>query len=745
MKDHKIERMKELVAVLSKAAFAYEQENREVMSNYEYDTLYDELKQLEEETGTILGGSVTQKVGYEVASSLPKVTHPKRMLSLDKTKEISKLKAFLGEEEGILSWKLDGLTIVCTYENGKLVSAVTRGNGTIGEEITNNARTFKNLPLSIDEKERLVLRGEAIITYSDFNQINESISVEENKYKNPRNLCSGSVRQLNPKERLVLRGEAIITYSDFNQINESISVEENKYKNPRNLCSGSVRQLNPEITAKRNVRLYAFTLVEGGPKVETKEEQLNWLSKKGFQIVEYKKVTTDTVEEAVEYFAQNVANQNFASDGLVLTYNNCTYSASLGETAKFPKDSIAFKWKDELVETKLLSIEWNTSRTGLINPVAIFEPVEIEGTTVERASVHNLSILEELQLGIGDYITVYKANMIIPQIAENLTRSGKIDIPKCCPVCGAHTEIKQDKETKTLICSNSNCKAQRLRAFTHFTTRDAMNIEGLSEATIEKFLERDYLEDFTSLYHLDQYESEIIEMEGLGKRSFTKLMKSIENSREVALANFIYALGIAQVGLGTAKLICKYFNNDLDTMMKASQEELTAIDGIGPVIALEFAKYFSLEANQIMVKALERELEFKAMMKASQEELTAIDGIGPVIALEFAKYFSLEANQIMVKALERELEFKVERKAPVEDSKIMGKTFVVTGDVHHFKNRKELQNKIEELGGKVTGSVSKNTDYLINNDSESGSSKNKKAKELGIPILTEEAFLELIR
>lgn len=651
MKDHKIERMKELVAVLSKAAFAYEQENREVMSNYEYDALYDELKKLEEETGTILGGSVTQKVGYEVASSLPKVTHPKRMLSLDKTKEVSKLKAFLGKEEGILSWKLDGLTIVCTYENGKLVSAVTRGNGTVGEEITNNARTFKNLPLSIDEKERLVLRG-----------------------------------------------EAIITYSDFNKINEGISVEENKYKNPRNLCSGSVRQLNPEVTAKRNVRLYAFTLVEGGPKVETKEEQLNWLSKKGFQIVEYKKVTADTVEEGVEYFAQNVVSQNFASDGLVLTYNNCTYSASLGETAKFPKDSIAFKWKDELVETKLLSIEWNTSRTGLINPVAIFEPVEIEGTTVERASVHNLSILEELQLGIGDYITVYKANMIIPQIAENLTRSGKIDIPKCCPVCGAHTEIKQDKETKTLICSNSNCKAQRLRAFTHFTTRDAMNIEGLSEATIEKFLERDYLEDFTSLYHLGQYETEIIEMEGLGKRSFNKLMKSIEKSREVALTNFIYALGIAQVGLGTAKLICKYFNNNLE-----------------------------------------------AMMKASQEELTAIDGIGPVIALEFAKYFSLEANQIMVKALEHELHFKVEHMAPIEDSKIMGKTFVVTGDVHHFKNRKELQNKIEELGGKVTGSVSKNTDYLINNDSESGSSKNKKAKELGIPILTEEAFLELIR
>lgn len=651
MKVNKMERMKELVEKLSQAAYVYEQEDRELMTNREYDTLYDELRQLEEETGTILAGSVTQKVGYEVASSLPKVTHSKRMLSLDKTKEASKLKAFLGNEEGLLSWKLDGLTIVCTYEEGKLVSAVTRGNGLVGEEITNNARTFKNLPLTIDEKERLILRGEAIITYSDFAKINESIK----------------------------------------------EVDE-KYKNPRNLCSGSVRQLNPQITAKRNVRLYAFTLVEGGPDFETKEEQLEWLGRKGFQIVEYKKVTKDNIEEVVNDFAEQIGKQEFASDGLVLTYNNRRYSASLGETAKFPKDSIAFKWKDELVETTLVDIEWNTSRTGLINPVAIFEPVEIEGTTVERASVHNLSILEELQLGIGDHITVYKANMIIPQIAENLTKSNHIEIPENCPVCGAHTEIKQDKETKTLICSNSNCKAQRLRAFAHFTTRDAMNIEGLSEATIEKFLQRDYLEDFTSLYHLEQYEAEIVEMEGLGKKSFTKLMKSIEKSREVGMANFIYALGIAQVGLGTAKLICKHFNNNLE-----------------------------------------------AMMEASKEELTLIDGIGPVIAEEFEQYFSLEANKNMVNALKQELAFTMEAVAPVTESKIANKTFVVTGEVTHFKNRKELQAKIEELGGKVTGSVSKNTDYLINNDSESGSSKNKKAKELGIPILTEEAFLRLIQ
>lgn len=650
MKENKMDRMKELVEQLSQAAYAYEQEDREVMTNREYDALYDELKQLEEETGTILSGSVTQKVGYEITSSLPKVTHSKRMLSLDKTKEVSKLKSFLGNEEGLLSWKLDGLTIVCTYEGGQLVSAVTRGNGTVGEEITNNARTFKNLPLTIDEKERLILRG-----------------------------------------------EAIITYADFAKINEGISEADGKYKNPRNLCSGSVRQLNPQITAKRNVRLYAFTLVEGGPDFETKEEQLNWLNRKGFQTVEYRKVTASNVEEAVEYFSKAIDKQEFASDGLVLTYNNRRYSASLGETAKFPKDSIAFKWKDEIVETKLVNIEWNTSRTGLINPVAIFEPVDIEGTTVERASVHNLSILEELKLGIGDRITVYKANMIIPQIAENLTKSNHIEIPEICPVCGAPTEIKQDKQTKTLICSNSNCKAQRLRAFAHFTTRDAMNIEGLSEATIEKFLERDYLEDFTSLYHLAQYEAEIIEMEGLGKKSFTKLMNSIEKSRDVAIANFIYALGISQVGLGTAKLICKHFNNDLE-----------------------------------------------AMMEAAEEELTAIDGVGPVIAEEFAKYFSLEANKSMVNHLKNELSFKVETNVVLSDSKIANKTFVVTGDVTHFKNRKELQAKIESLGGKVTGSVSKNTDYLINNDSESSSSKNKKAKELGIPILTEEAFLSLI-
>lgn len=651
MNRDKITRMKELVILLQEAAYAYEQENREIMSNFEYDKLYDELVSLEAETGIILAGSVTQKVGYEIASSLPKVTHSKRMLSLDKTKEVERLKSFLGNHEGLLSWKLDGLTIVCTYEGGKLVSAVTRGNGAVGEEITNNVKTFKNIPLVVDEIERFVVRG-----------------------------------------------EAIITYSDFERINEGLDEKEEKYKNPRNLCSGSVRQLNPEITAKRNVRLYAFSIVEGGPEVHTKSEQLEWLKAKGFEVVEYHEVTKDTVEEVVKDFSERIKIQEFASDGLVLTYNDRSYSSSLGETAKFPKDSIAFKWKDEVVETKVIDIEWNTSRTGLINPVAIFEPVEIEGTTVERASVHNLSILEDLKLGIGDTIKVYKANMIIPQISENLTQSGSIKIPEHCPVCGAHAVVKQDKETKTLVCSNSNCKAQRLRAFVHFTTRDAMNIEGLSEATIEKFLEKDYLKDFISLYHLNIYEEEIIQMEGLGKKSFDKLMRSIEKSREVDMANFIYALGIAQVGLGTAKLICRHFNNDLESIMNAKVESLTAIDGIGPVIAEGFVEYFSLEDNKNMVQALAQEVNFK------QEKLQ-----------------------------------------PILDSSIQNQTFVITGDVNHFKNRKELQAKIESLGGKVTGSVSKNTNYLINNDKESTSSKNKKAKELNIPILSEEDFLELIK
>ena len=646
--QHQTRRMQELVDLLKQAAYAYEQEDREMMSNFEYDKLYDELVALEKETGTVLAGSVTQKVGYEVVSNLKKVTHPSRMLSLDKTKEVDKLKSFLGNQKGMLSWKLDGLTIVCTYEEGKLIQAVTRGNGLIGEDVTSNAKTFINLPLTIPYKHRLVIRGEAVIHYSDFERINEKLEAEE------------------------------------------------KYKNPRNLCSGSVRQLNSEITARRNVRLYAFAVIEGNDEENSKIGQMQWLRTLGFETVEYKEVTKENVEEAVHYFSEEITKRDFASDGLVLVYDDIPYSKSLGTTAKFPKDGIAFKWQDEIKETQIVKVEWNTSRTGLINPVAIFEPVELEGTTVERASLHNLSIVEELKIGIGDTVKVFKANMIIPQVAENLTQSGPVTIPATCQVCGAQTVVKQEKTAKTLYCPNGNCPAQRSQAFVHYASRDAMNIEGLSEATVEKFLNKGFLVDFVSLYHLNEHEEAIKSMEGFGQKSYDKLISAIEKTRQVALYQFIYALGILQVGPMNAKLICKHFDDDLERIMQAEVEDFVAIEGVGPVIARELSNYFHLPANRDMLARLAQEIHFIKEEKPNQETLI-----------------------------------------------LEGKTFVITGDVHHFANRKALSAKIEELGGKVTGSVSKKTNYLINNDKESSSSKNKKAKELEIPILSEEEFLNL--
>lgn len=646
--QHQTRRMQELVDLLRQATYAYEQENREIMSNFEYDKLYDELVALEKETGTVLAGSVTQKVGYEVVSNLKKVTHPSRMLSLDKTKEVDKLKSFLGSQKGMLSWKLDGLTIVCTYEEGKLIQAVTRGNGLVGEDVTSNAKTFINLPLTIPYKQRLVIRGEAVIHYSDFERINEKLEAEE------------------------------------------------KYKNPRNLCSGSVRQLNSEITARRNVRLYAFAVIEGNDEEKSKIGQMQWLRTIGFETVEYKEVTKENVEEVVHYFSEEITKRDFASDGLVLVYDDIPYSKSLGTTAKFPKDGIAFKWQDEIKETQIVKVEWNTSRTGLINPVAIFEPVELEGTTVERASLHNLSIVEELKIGIGDTVKVFKANMIIPQVAQNLTQSGPVMIPATCQVCGAQTVVKQEKTAKTLYCPNGNCPAQRSQAFVHYASRDAMNIEGLSEATVEKFLNKGFLVDFVSLYHLNEHEEAIKSMEGFGQKSYDKLINAIEKTRQVSLYQFIYALGILQVGPMNAKLICKYFNDDLERIMQAKVEDFVAIEGVGPVIARELSNYFHLPANRDMLARLVQEIQFIKEEKTNQKTLI-----------------------------------------------LEGKTFVITGDVHHFTNRKALSAKIEELGGKVIGSVSKRTNYLINNDKESSSSKNKKAKELEIPILSEEEFLNL--
>lgn len=647
----KKQRIIELTELLDKAARAYEQEDREIMSNFEYDALYDELRSLEEETGFALANSPTQHAGYEILSELPKERHESPMLSLDKTKDREALAAWTGSHESILSWKMDGLTVVLTYRDGELYKAVTRGNGEIGEVITNNARVFKNIPLKIAYK------GE-----------------------------------------LVLRGEAVIRYSDFEKINAAIEKDEDRYKNPRNLCSGTVRQLNNRITAERNVYLFPFALISmnGEDGFATREEQLNYLRELGFDPVEYKKVNQSNMPETIQWFADHVATNDFPSDGLVLTYNDIAYGNSLGRTAKFPRNAIAFKWKDETRQTKLLAIEWSPSRTGLINPVAIFEPVELEGTTVSRASVHNLSVMEELQLGIGDEITVYKANMIIPQIAEDLTKSGNIEIPKTCPVCGGPTEVRAVLEAKALYCTNPNCLAKKIKLFSHFVSRDAMNIEGLSDMTIEKLIGRGFIKEPADLFRMDTPEirEEFVQMEGFGERSFENLLAAAKKAQTVSMPKFLYSLGIPGIGLANAKLICKAFGYDMDAIRNATVENLTDIPGLGAVLAANVTAYMA-------------DPEYARMLN---------DLLGVV---------SFEAQE------------------EVMESPITGKTFVITGAVSHFPNRDAVKDYIEERGGKVAGSVSAKTDYLINNDTASGSSKNKKAKELGIPIISEEEFLKL--
>lgn len=649
--EQKQKRMHELVELLNRASKAYYQDAAEIMSNFEYDRLYDELLALEEELGTTLAMSPTVNVGYEVLSELPKERHEKPMLSLDKTKEISRLKEFLGNQEAFLSWKLDGLTIVLTYKGGELVKAVTRGNGEVGEVITNNARTFKNLPLKIAYK------GE-----------------------------------------LILRGEAIISYSDFQKINDEIEDVEAKYKNPRNLCSGSVRQLNNEITAKRNVKFFAFSLVkaEDVDFGNSRINQLNWLKEQGFEVVEGYKVTDKNIEDRVLYFSKKITENDFPSDGLVLVYDDIAYGQSLGTTSKFPRDSFAFKWADEIRETELVEIEWSASRTGLLNPVAIFKPVELEGTTVSRASVHNISIMEELELGIGDKIEVYKANMIIPQIASNLTRSGVKDIPTECPVCHGKTEIRQVNDTKALYCTNEECGAKHLKSFALFVSRDALNVDGLSEATLEKFIAKGFIGSYSDMFHLDRYADEIKSMEGFGEKSYINLQKSIEKARTTTLPKLIYGLGIAGIGLANAKVICKEFHYDIEKMIHLTEEDLNAIAGIGPVLAKAYVDYFAKEKNVAELKKLLSELEIPV------EEVSA------------------------------------------EVQIFENMNFVITGSVEHFANRNEVKAVIESKGGKVTGSVTSKTNYLINNDVNSTSSKNKKAKELGIPIITEAQFLEML-
>ncbi|WP_124065671.1 NAD-dependent DNA ligase LigA [Clostridium sp. E02] len=649
--DGNLSRMKELIAILNQAGKAYYQENREIMSNYEYDKLYDELSALEEETKTVLSISPTQQVGYQVLGELPKEAHESPMLSLDKTKSAEELAQWLGKNRGVLSWKLDGLTVVLTYRDGTLMKAVTRGSGEIGEVITNNARVFSNVPLTIP------FRGE-----------------------------------------LILRGEAIIKYSDFRLINQQIEDVDAKYKNPRNLCSGSVRQLNNQITASRNVNFEAFSLVSaaGVDFQNSRIRQFEWLKKQGFDVVEYKEVTKETLPEAVEGFAASISDQDIPSDGLVLMFDDIAYGESLGRTAKFPRNAIAYKWADEIRETTLTEIKWSPSRTGLINPVAMFEPVELEGTTVSRASVHNLSIMEALELGEGDLITVYKANMIIPQIADNLTRTGTIKIPGNCPVCDGKTEIRRMNDVKSLYCTNLDCQAKQVKSFAHFVSRDALNIDGLSEATLEKFILGGLIRELADIFHLADHEETITQMEGFGKKSYDNLIQAVKTASHTSLPRLIYGLGIAGIGLANAKMLCREFQYDFEKLRHAEEEELIAVSGIGKVLAEAWISYFQEDKNNQMVDRVRKEI-----------------------------------------TIERETKNE-------ETKKLNGMTFVITGSVTHYENRKALQEVIETNGGKAVGSVTSKTTYLINNDTTSNSSKNKKAKELGVPIISEDDFIQIL-
>ena len=644
-----VQRMKELAGRLKEAAKAYYAQDREIMSNYEYDRLYDELEELERKTGVVLAGMAPVSVGDEAVDELPKERHESPMLSLGKTKNREELAEWLKDRSGLLSWKLDGLTIVLTYRDGQLLKAVTRGNGEVGEVITPNARTFVNLPLQIP------FAGE-----------------------------------------LVLRGEAVITYADFARINGEIEDVDARYKNPRNLCSGSVRQLDSRITAERSVRFFAFSLVSAKDVDfhNSRKRQFLFLREQGFETVEYRMVTAQNVVETVDWFESRIAQNPVPSDGLVLTYEDIAYGESLGTTAKFPRSSIAFKWADELAKTTLRDVEWSASRTGLINPVAIFDPVELEGTTVSRASVHNVSIVRQLKLGIGDKITVYKANMIIPQIAENLTQSGSLQIPDVCPVCGGPARITRENDTETLVCVNPDCDAKKLKSFSLFVSRDAFGIDGLSEATLEKFLAKGFLHTYADLFHLDRHREEIVEMDGFGEKSYQNLVNSVEKARTIPLAKLIYSLGIPNIGLANAKMICREYQNDLKRMLEAPAQELAAIDGVGPVIAGAFRTFFDQEKNREALEALLKEVIL-------QKESFSQNGLP-----------------------------------------LSGKSFVITGSLNHFENRSAMKEAIEKLGGKVTGSVTGKTACLINNDSQSTSAKNKKARELGVEVVTEEEFIE---
>jgi DNA ligase (NAD+) len=652
----KNQRMQELIEKLNEASKAYYGSGKEIMSNFEWDRLYDELVQLEGETGIVMANSPTVNVGElnAVLSGFEKVRHEISVKSLDKTKDVDTLAAFIGGCPGIMSWKLDGLTIVLTYDNGELVKAVTRGKNGIGELITANARHFAGVPSVIPYKGRLNVRGEALISYADFEKVNASLPEGEEPYKNPRNLAAGSVRQLDSAEVKNRKVQLIVFASDHME--------------------------------------------------DTHAKEFMWLQNMGFNVVSHIVVKDGSqVPVSVETFRSFMSDNPVPTDGLVLQFNETEYGRSLGETDKFPRDAIAFKWQDEEKETVVKEIFWSPARTGQITPVAVFEPVELEGTTVERASVHNVGILEQLSITPGDTITVYKANMIIPQVSGNNTMLGKAVIPETCPACGGRTEIRIGRDgSRQLYCTNQECSAKHVGRFVHAVKQDALNIVGMSEKTLEDLIDNGYLHTLADLFRLKEHAYPISQMEGYGRKSVDNMLNAVEAARHTDLQRLIYACGINLVGRTASRAICAYFGYDVVKTLNASFDELKSIEGIGDEIAGSYVEWFQNPANQEMFEDLLSEADLIVPQAPAVKE--------------------------------------------VAEGKpgIRGRVIVITGDVYQFDNRSAFKAWVEAHGGKVTGSVSRNTDYLVTNTPNSGTTKNKKAQELGVEIITEQQIIDMV-
>ena len=664
----KINIIKQLVELLNKANKAYYEKSNPIMTDREYDQLYNELVSLEKETGVILSGSPTQYAGYNIESKWDKITHEFPALSLNKTKDRNELVNWLGDKEGVLSWKEDGLTMIMSYDNGSLSTLASRGNGIVGENLTKNARYIHGIPLEIPYKGHLVVRGEALISYKTFEEINNLIENEEDRFKTPRNLASGTIRNLDSK-----------------------------------------------IVANRNIEVKAFELVYADNMPKTYTEALNWLYDLGFDVVEYKEVTKDSLLEIIEWFESKIKDNEYSSDGLVLVYNDIAYGKSLGTTSKFPLSGIAFKWNDDTYETTVTGIEWYASRNSL-NPVLVFNTVNIDGSDINKASIHNVNIMKSLELGIGDTVEIYLANKIIPQVADNQTRSNTFEIPDKCSVCGSPTEIitSEDGITQILVCTSESCPGKLLGKLKLFCSKEGMDIEGLSEATLQTFIDKGWLKDISDIYKLHLHETQMQHMKGFGKRSVTKLLNAIDESRTVTMANFIRALGIPLIGKTQSKALSDLCSGNIEKfedMVYCETDFSNKLDGFGEKRSNSILNWFGDETNFEIYNKLKKELTFIAtdgfMNKPEGED-------------------NMSENNNNYKDLS-------------------GQMFVITGSLNHFANRDELKSLLESLGAKVSGSVSKKTTALICNDSDSGSTKSRKAAELGIPVWTEDELLNNIK